>query len=231
MSSSVKTFVFAFVMCLVCGGALSFTAIKLRPLQEENVVLDKQKNILLALGVLDKKIKYTKENIQRSYKDSVKEVFIDDQGQLYNENNPEGSYSRLFLNMKNNRLESYAFHYSAYGLWSYIKGYFALRADGKTVQGITVYAHGETPGLGGECEKPWFQDQFKGKKIINQIGSFTGIGVVKGKVKDFYSGIEAENYVDGMSGATITSVGIQNDLNKIILAYEPFSKKLRGVSP
>ena len=103
-----------------------------------------------------------------------------------------------------------------------------MDGDGNSIVGFTVYSHAETPGLGGECEKPWFQDQFIGKKITDMNGKFVSIGVVKGKVSDKgFDKVKEKNYVDGMSGATITSKGIEDYLRKDLLAYELFSERLR----
>ena len=55
---------------------------------------------------------------------------------------------------------------------STIYGFFALESDGNTVAGITFYDHGETPGLGAECEKPWFQNNFVGKLLIVMVSLF-----------------------------------------------------------
>ena len=49
MSSSVKSFVFAAVMCVVCSVLLTLAATSLKPFQESNERADKQKNILKAL--------------------------------------------------------------------------------------------------------------------------------------------------------------------------------------
>jgi len=82
--------------------------------------------------------------------------------------------------------------------------------------------------LGGECEKPWFQDQFLGKQIVDLSGKFTSIGVVKGKVEDLISKKDQNRYVDGMSGATITGKGMEKYLKMELLNYEPLSQKLRS---
>ena len=39
-----------------------------------------------------------------------------------------------------------------------------------TSKGITYYAHGETPGLGGEVDNPQWKAQWKGKRFINEEG-------------------------------------------------------------
>ena len=112
-------------------------------------------------------------------------------------------------------------------IFPYKYGYFAMKGDGKTVKGITFYAHGETPGLGAECDAPWFQANFVGKKIVTDSGQLTSIGVVKGKVKDIISVGKRDHYVDGISGATVTAKGIERFLKSDLLKYEPFSKRLR----
>ena len=63
-------------------------------------------------------------------------------------------------------------------MWGTLYGYFALSDDYDTVKGITFYDHKETPGLGGEVEKKWFQDNFIGKKIYNDYDDLVSITVV-----------------------------------------------------
>jgi len=50
------------------------------------------------------------------------------------------------------------------GLWGPVAGCVAFKEDLNTLQGIVFDHDAETPGLGGEIKKPWFQDQFKNKK-------------------------------------------------------------------
>lgn len=49
------------------------------------------------------------------------------------------------------------------GLWSAMYGFVAIRPDGNTINGITYYEQGETPGLGGEIGNPC------GSKIVGKI--------------------------------------------------------------
>ncbi len=116
---------------------------------------------------------------------------------------------------------------SGKGLWSTLYGYFALENDLNTVMGITFYKHGETPGLGGEVEKKWFQENFVGKKIFDQTGELVSIKVVKGKVNDVYSGEALNHGVDGISGATITSRGVSDFLKRDLLRYGQYMKNNR----
>ena len=115
---------------------------------------------------------------------------------------------------------------SGKGLWSTIYGYLALQTDLSTISGITFYKHGETPGLGGEIEKEWFTNNFKGKKIRDDNGVLTSVKVVKGKV---IAGNPKEIHeVDGISGATLTGRGVANFLKVELKKYEPFFAKIEA---
>ncbi|PKK96399.1 MAG: hypothetical protein CVV58_06550, partial [Tenericutes bacterium HGW-Tenericutes-3] len=69
------------------------------------------------------------------------------------------------------------------GLWSTLYGYLALETDLKTIKGISFYKHAETPGLGGEIDKPEFQKNFYGKKILSESGELISVTVLKGKTR------------------------------------------------
>ena len=103
-----------------------------------------------------------------------------------------------------------------------------MNGDGTTVRGITFYEHGETPGLGAEVEAKWFQDNFIGKKIATTDGEFRSVGIVRGKVDNVVNESEKPYYVDGISGATVTSNGVNSFLKEALLRYESFSKRLRA---
>ena len=96
------------------------------------------------------------------------------------------------------------------------------------MSGFTVYQHSETPGLGGEIEKSWFQTNFKGKRIVDQGGSFVSIGIAKPSVTAGMSAAEKANYVDGISGATLTGHFLSAGLKEILSEYEPVSIRFRS---
>jgi len=99
------------------------------------------------------------------------------------------------------------------GLWSTMYGYLALENDLKTVAGITFYKHGETPGLGGEVDNPDWKKSWVGKQAREEEGGelVPAINVVKGGVNE--SSPEAEHQIDALSGATITSNGVENTID------------------
>ena len=101
------------------------------------------------------------------------------------------------------------------GLWGAIWGYVALNEDKNTVYG-TYFSHAsETPGLGAEIAGEHFQSEFKDKHVMD--GDNVGLGVVKnGKVEN------PEFQVDGISGGTITSVGVNTMLKGCMAHYTKF---------
>ena len=115
------------------------------------------------------------------------------------------------------------------GLWSTLYGFIAIGTDAKTVEGITFYEHGETPGLGAEIENTKWQDGWKGKQLFDENGK-TAIEVIKGVVNP---GSAAAKYqIDGLSGATITSSGVSQLVRYWVgpHAFGPYLDKLRQAS-
>ncbi|REJ88198.1 MAG: Na(+)-translocating NADH-quinone reductase subunit C [Planctomycetota bacterium] len=112
------------------------------------------------------------------------------------------------------------------GLWSTLYGFIALDADLVTIRGITFYDHAETPGLGGEITNPVWQQQWDGKIAFDEDGR-PWIDVVKGSVVP--GNPAADRQIDGLSGATITSVGVENLVNYWLGpdAFGPFLDAVR----
>ena len=110
---------------------------------------------------------------------------------------------------------------SGKGLWSTMYGYIAVDLTNfSTLKGITFYQHGETPGLGAEITKDWFKSSFVGKEL-EKDSEFESISVKKAGNADKSSLYE----VDGISGATITSRGVENLLRRDLLKYQGYFRK------
>ena len=103
------------------------------------------------------------------------------------------------------------------GLWDAIWGHIALKEDFRTLAGATFDHQAETPGLGAEIkDNPNFAEQFVGKKIYDKDGDYTAVKVMKGGAKNDW------NQVDGISGATVTSNGVTEMLQRGIKYYLPY---------
>ncbi|SET10352.1 RnfABCDGE type electron transport complex subunit G [[Clostridium] polysaccharolyticum] len=70
------------------------------------------------------------------------------------------------------------------------------------ITGFEVLKASETPGLGMRCEEPEFKNQFAGKKADSLVYT-----------KD---GAKADNEIDALSGATITTKAVTKGVNTAI---------------
>ncbi len=209
---------FAAVVCIAASTLVSLTSLGLRQRQETNIEVDRKAKILKAAG-LEESLKALKKpgDILALYKKSISTIYADSDKTL-----------PVYLCKQKNAFLSVVIPVSSKGLWPTLYGYFALEPDLNTVKGLTFYKHGETPGLGGEIEKEWFQQNFVGKKIWDNQNNLVSIKVIKGKVDQMITDPEKRIHsVDGISGATITSRGVTDLLKKWLDVYEPFIIKVR----
>ena len=229
---------FAIIVCLACSILLSGISEGLRKRQEINADLEVKKNILKAVRLKEPlHAKMTPQEILKVYSDKIEEEVIDERGDVVGGKKPadiqdkdKGLYP-LYIYKEDGHVVSYAFPVSGQGLWSTLYGYLAVEADAITVRGITFYKHGETPGLGAEIEKDWFQDNFIGKTIWSiKEKKLTPIVVVKGKAADQYQGDELKYHVDGITAATLTGNGVTDLMSHWLNVYEPYFSKIRKSS-
>jgi Na+-transporting NADH:ubiquinone oxidoreductase subunit C len=252
-----KTIVVALGVCIVWSLLVSTAAVTLKPRQEMNRKLDKLKNVLIAgdLLVKDKSIeeifgeKITSRvveietgeflpaekqiglldpedyNIKRVAADGELGVAIPaDKDQARIRRKPK--FVQIYFVRDADLTSKIILPIYGQGLWSKLYGFVALDRDLQTIQGFTFYEHGETPGLGGEVDNPSWKAQWKGKMAFDDENNLR-IQVLKGKVDTSRS--EAIYQVDGLSGSTLTTNGI-NNLVRFWLGdqgYGPFLNKLR----
>ncbi len=235
MHSDAYTFRFAAIVTIVCSVLLAGAATLLKPRQIENEQLDMKKNILLSAGILTQDKDASRNEITDLYQKNVTGVVLDSTGNFVQDKTPDQLDEKkdagllpLFEYKKDGQIHAYILPVSGKGLWSTIYGYIALDPQCETVEGITFYKHGETPGLGGEISKPWFSNNFKGKKIFDEQGNLVSVSVVKGKVAEKHPGPDAVHYVDGISGATLTGRGVSRFLKTELNKYKPFFEKIRS---
>jgi len=227
MSEGMKSFGFAVAMCVVCSILLTLGATGLKPFQDKNVLLDRRKNILMAAGLLEENASYTADAVMRIYADSIRPYWVGADGNTRAEGEQKPGDLPRYLCYQGGELSAYIIPFTSRGLWGKIYGYLALDTDGATIKGFTVYKHQETPGLGGEIEKRWFEKNFSGKKIVDRSGKFVSVAIAKGKAAEAVPEAKQSNYVDGISGATLTGKFLSQGLKDILLEYEPVSVQFR----
>ena len=217
-------------LCLLCSAIISLIAIQLRSVQNENVVKDMQKKIVSSAGL---ELEYgSVENAMKN----IKTIVVDlDQGKIVDINpnsyelskelREEGKYkflsaendiasikkrekySKVFIEYKDDKINTLILPVRGYGLWGILYGYLAIKSDFNTVAGLEFYEHKETPGLGAEIDNPKWKALWKGKKIYQENGEVS-LKVIKGNVLASSDNINYE--VDGLSGATLTCNGVTN---------------------
>ena len=200
------------VMVIIVAFLLAFVSSVLKDRQEVNVALDKKKQILAALNIRD---------LSDSDSDAkYSEVVVDDAAFKLNSADYKAGNYKIYT-CKVNGETKYVVPVYGMGLWGPIWGYIAVNADGNTIYGAYFNHESETAGLGAEIKdsKAW-QDKFIGKKIYAPDGT-PALKVVKSsELKN------PESEVDGITGATLTSVGVSDMLQdgfkkyKTLLSHE-----------
>lgn len=133
-------------------------------------------------------------------------------------------YSFVYLIEEDGKLATIVLPFYGKGLWSTMYGYVALKSDTETIAGLTYYEHGETPGLGGEVDNPNWKAQWEDTKAIEDDGTVVVSVVKAGTANDGLGPV-----IDGLSGATITTKGV-NTMIRYWLGpggFGPFLEKVR----
>ena len=227
---------FAVGLCVIISAALSLTASALKETQQAAEEFDRQKNVMMAAGLLRADEAKPRAELEQLYQQRVEERVLELATGETGKVTPEAYKKLKDVDKKPYRLiavtkdaagkeDAWVFPISGPGLWSILFGYLALEADGVHVRGLTFYKHGETPGLGGECENPEWTAKWVGKSIVDEAGKLVSITVKKGHV-DPALPREKAHMVDGLSGATITCNGINGFVRSDLGAYRPLLQKL-----
>lgn len=226
--SSIYTIVYIVVLAGVVGAVLAMTSMGLRSKQQANIDADKMRQILSAIRVVPEKgmiaqdfDKYVAHQIVVNEKgDSIgNDAFGIDMATESKVAAAERCLPIYVCDVKGNR--KYVVPVYGAGLWGPIWGYVALDSDGSTIYGAYFAHEGETPGLGAEIEKPAFSDQFRGKELWKH-GEFYPVNVLKKGTKP----AAGEDYVDAVSGGTITSKGVAAMLDSGLTPYKAYLQSL-----
>ncbi len=229
-NSNSYTFLYAAIMVILVAAILASVAMALRPLQRKNFAIERQQNILASVNILT-----TPEKAEEIFEENIKNMYVVNaqgeqvEGDAFSielQKESEKPVEEQLLPVFEFQAESglkYIFPVRGAGLWGPIWGFVALNSDMNTIYGANFDHQGETPGLGAEISTQWFEDRFKGKEIFNDAGELVSITVTK-------PGQQApeQHSVDGISGGTITSKGLQEMLMDDFSKYKEFLKKKKS---
>ena len=227
------TIIYAAVMVVIVALLLALVSSGLKETQTTNVKLDKKKQILSALQInledQDAAALYDQYIVKELVVNTKADILSEVKGEAFDIDIVKEAAKPLesrHLPIYVAQLEGqtkYIIPLRGAGLWGPIWGYVALNDDKNTVFG-TYFSHAsETPGLGAEIALPKFQQEFVGKHILNDRNEFVSIAVMKAGQKS-----DTQEQVDGISGGTITSKGVEAMLLNSIGQYEAFLNKSNG---
>lgn len=244
-----KTFSVVLILCLVCSVIVSGAAVGLKDLQQANAAQTMQRHVLSTAG-----IELDGQDVANVYSERVREFRLNLETYELIEASEEdlaavaaGESESVVLRRLSGQediagirelerqtmfyiayaedgetVQSYVFQTRGLGLWGMMHALVAVENDGSTIRGINFYDHGETPGLGGEIQNPRWRNNFIGKTLVDESGQVQ-VEVAKGASQ------RSEDGVDALSGATITSNGVDNIFQFWFsdAVYGPFLAKLR----
>ena len=228
-NSNAYTFGFAILMVIVVGSLLALASQGLKTRQEKNATDKKMMSILSAINidatrenaqemynkyVIDSKIISGKDLNAEAFNVDIKKEFRDKNISVSDRNYP------LYICEKDGD-KYYIIPVVGTGLWGPIWGFVALESDFKTIYGANFDHKSETPGLGAEIKYASYSDQYTGETISDTTGSFQPIIVVKDG-----SGSGINSKVDGITGGTITSKGVEEMTTRTLEVYANYFKSL-----
>ena len=224
-----NTYIIAYscVLVVIVAFLLAFVSSSLKPIQDVNVALDKKKQILAALNIRNLS---DQESAQKYGEVIDSDDIIDADGNVVRQGEKGGEDTGFVLNSADYKAgklaiynctiegkKKYVIPVYGMGLWGPIWGYIAVNEDGNSVYGAYFNHEGETAGLGAEIKdsKKW-QDLFIGKKIYDAGGKAVLSVRKSSEIKD------KSCEVDGVTGATLTSVGVSDMLQEGFAKYKKY---------
>jgi len=232
--SNTYIIVFTLLMTIFFGTLLSFTRMKLGPIQKVQVEIDTKKKILGAVMDIST---LSSDEVLELYNKKMSSVVLDISGnevlasdgekliaeeiniqKNYKIEKNDRDYPVFMFSDDGNTIDYYIFPMFGNGLWDWISGFVALDKDLNKVVGVAFDHKAETPGLGARISSNEIQDRYKGKEIFDGLGNLVSVRMLK---KENNSELNIHE-VDGMSGATITANGLNDMLKNYLDCYLPF---------
>ncbi len=232
-NGNLYTFMYAAIMVIIVAAGLAFTAIKLQPLQDKNVRVEKMQNILQSVG-----IESTVDNAETLYNKYIpKQIVVNINGEetegdafttnlkVQSKAKDEDKILPVFFAKLDDGSEKTIIPLTGKGLWGPLWGYIALESNFNTIYGAVFDHKAETPGLGADINKDWFEMPFKGKTLF-EGDEFVSITLYKGGKGAAEIAGDTKHGCDAISGGTITSKKLEEMLKADwLFNYEAFLKK------
>lgn len=226
---------FIVAMTVLCAGALAGVNEMLKERIATQRSLDTKKKILSTVIPRDKVATKSDAEIEEFYSNNISGIVVNNVGDklesedpnkvkprsVFKEKDPSKKLLPVFIYANSDGKNTYVLPLYGLGLWDEIWGYVALAEDGNTIKGIVLDHKAETPGLGARITEEGVQKRFLGKPLFDEEEE-TVLHIIKGESNPDV----AEYEVDGLSGATMTTVGVNNMLEAYYNLYKPYLNSL-----
>ncbi len=234
-NSDVYAIIYSAIVVVIVAFLLAGVSSLLKDTQDANVELDKKKQILASLNernLLDAAATYNTLIVADPIVDAQGNTVAENGGfEVANDAISENNLP-LYVAKLADGSTKYIIPMTGNGLWGGIWGYLALNDDCNSIYGVYFSHASETPGLGAEIAGDKFQNRFTKdkdgnpvvKKVYNENGE-VALSVVK-------KSSDADYHIDAISGATITSSGVDGMLKlKLAPYYKYLASKVAPATP
>ena len=228
--SATKAVLVVLITALVCSTMVSAAVVVLRPIQLNNQLLDRSRNIMSLTGLLPAGKIPGDEEMLELFKSLDTRLVDIDAGRFDDTHDPNtydmrravnspdlgtavpaaqdtasigrrSRYAPIYMVWDGDELDRVILPVRGAGMWSMLYGYIALRPDFTTIAGMTFYEQNETPGLGDQVAHQHWLDGWRGKQIYDDQGEIL-FRVSEGELDP--GSVHAAYQVDALTGATVT---------------------------
>ncbi len=227
------TLVFVVLMVGIVGAILASLAFGLKDRQKGHADDKKRMDILAAIGVESERSNVNDASMFENYVNGY--YLLDYSGNVTSTDQKEVFAVDIKKQHRNTELTAEDKKYPLYtaktpkgenvfivpmvgkGLWGPIWGYVAMQQDLTTIFGAKFDHKTETPGLGAEIKTDFFQKNWAGKELDTAPNAKLMFEVTKGAGSS-----SGSHQVDGITGGTITSKGVQEMVNRTMEVYRKY---------
>jgi Na+-transporting NADH:ubiquinone oxidoreductase subunit C len=221
-------------VAFVCAALVSTSVVLLRPIQLNNALLERSRNILQLTGwettagddtatlAQFRQLDARAVDLDTGAFDNGLDPYTFDQRRAAARESdstpiaPEQDLARLgrrsqhavvYLVWNGDELQRIILPIHGAGMWSMLYGFIALEGDLNTIAAATFYEQAETPGLGDVITHESWLSKWEGRKVYDPEGE-PAFRVGPGRIDP--ASAPGRHGVDALTGATITSDAVTN---------------------
>jgi Na+-transporting NADH:ubiquinone oxidoreductase subunit C len=254
-----KAFLVVLLVASVCSALVAASVVVLRPIQLNNQLLERSRNIMQLTGMLEQGETLQNDEMLALFKQLDARVVDIDAG-VFDEGldadtfdqrraatrldtsteipsdldmarlGRRSKHATVYLVWQDAEIERIILPMHGAGMWSTLYGLIALESDLNTIAAATFYEQAETPGLGDAITRPDWLALWQGRQVYNKQGELA-FGIGPGRIDP--SSAAGQHRVDALTGATVTADSVTALVHYWLgpHGFQPFLQKLRDKPP